>query len=124
MPEPQIKTMRLSECPKEAYPHGAIHWLTSQAANGAQELSMAITAIPPGGRNPLHRHPDCEEVLYVLSGEVDHVVEGAPNSVVAAGEAILIPRNLKHQAINRGAVEARLLVVFSSPQRRTIIEPQ
>ena len=30
----------------------------------------------PGGSNPAHRHPNCEEVLHVLEGDVEHYVEG------------------------------------------------
>ena len=122
MSNPQIKVMRTSEVQPESYAWGALHWLTSAATNGARELTLGHTVVEAGGRNPLHRHPNCEEVLYVLGGEIEHIVEGAPNMRMKAGEAILIPRNLKHQAINVGTGKAELLVAFSSAHRETIIE--
>ncbi len=122
MDEPIVAVMRLGEVPSEAYTSTDIHWLVSKKANGAQELTVGYTTIDPGGRNPLHRHPNCEEALYVIAGEIEHVVEGTPNVRMKAGEAILIPRNRKHQAINIGGAPARLLVAFSSPERETIVE--
>ena len=122
MSTPQIKVMRTTEVQAENYAWGALHWLTSASVNGARELTLGHTVVAAGGRNPLHRHPNCEEVLYVLAGEIEHVVEGTPNLRLKAGEAILIPRNLKHQAINVGSASAELLVAFSSAHRETIIE--
>ena len=122
MDEPRIAVMRRGEVPSEAYATTDIHWLVSKQTNNARELTLGFTTIEPGGNNPLHRHPNCEEALYVLSGEIEHIIEGTPNVRMKAGEAILVPRNLKHQAINRGAVPAELLVAFSSPERETVIE--
>ncbi|MCW8129056.1 MAG: cupin domain-containing protein [Planctomycetota bacterium] len=122
MTEPKIAPMRKGEAPAEKYAWGDIHWLASKTANGARELTLGSTVVEPGGRNPLHRHPNCEEVLYVVAGEIEHIVEGAPTVRMKAGEAILIPRNLKHQAINVGGVPAELLVAFSSAERETVIE--
>ena len=122
MNEPNVAAMRLAEVPREAYTGTNIHWLVSKKANGARELTLGYAAIEVGGRNPLHRHPNCEEALYVLSGEIEHVVEGTPNVRMKAGEAILVPRNAKHQAINTGATTAELLVAFSSAERETVIE--
>jgi len=119
---PKIAVMRKGEAPSEQYPWGDIHWLTSQSANGAAELTLGVTTVEPGGKNPLHRHPNCEEVLYVISGEIEHFVAGAPRVRMKAGECILIPRNLKHQAINIGQTPAELLVAFSSAERETVIE--
>lgn len=124
MSEPQIKPMRQGEAPCEKYAWGDIHWLTSKQANGARELTLGRTVVEPGGRNPLHRHPNCEEVLYVVAGEIEHYVEGTPRARMKAGEAILIPRNLRHQAINAGGDPAELLVAFSSAERETVIEKE
>lgn len=121
MSSPQIKVMRKSELKPEAYAWGALHWMTSAAVNGARELTLGHTTIAARGRNPLHRHPNCEEVLYVIAGEIDHVL-GAETMRMRSGEAILIPRNAKHQAINAGNSTAELLVAFSSAHRETIIE--
>jgi quercetin dioxygenase-like cupin family protein len=124
MNEPKVAVMRVGEVPGEAYTSTDIHWLVSKKTNGARELTLGYTTIEAGGRNPLHRHPNCEEALYVLAGEIEHIVEGTPNARMKAGEAILVPRNAKHQAINVGATTAELLVAFSSAERETIVEDE
>src|SRR5579871_5805882 len=124
MEEPIVAVMRRSEAPAEAYAWGEIHWLVSRSANGAREMTLGHTVIAPGERNALHRHPNCEETLYVVSGEIEHIVEGTPNARMKAGEAILIPRDRKHRAINVGSMPAELVVAFSSPVRETVIEEE
>ncbi len=120
--EPRIGVTRKGSVPVEKYPHGDIHWLVRARTNGARELTVGVTTLPVGDRSPLHRHPNCEEVTYLLSGEIDQVIEGSPNLRMKAGDTILIPRDLKHQAINAGDAPAELLVCFSTPQRQTILE--
>jgi quercetin dioxygenase-like cupin family protein len=124
MDEPLIAVMRRGDVPQEAYPGGEIHWLTSRKTNGARELTFGHTVIEVGQRNPLHRHPNCEEVLYVLSGEIEHYIEGTPKERMGPGDTILVPRNLIHQAVNVGASSAQLLVAFSSAERETVIIDQ
>jgi quercetin dioxygenase-like cupin family protein len=80
--------------------------------------------LPPGEGNPVHRHPNCEEALFLLNGEIEHFIKGAAQERVRlkAGEAILIPRDAIHNATNVGAGPAELLVSFSSADRMTILE--
>jgi quercetin dioxygenase-like cupin family protein len=122
MDEPLIAVMRIGEVPSEAYVGTDLHWLVSSKANGAKELTMGRVDIAPGERNPWHRHPNCEEALYVITGEIEHRIEGTPNVRINAGEAILVPRNLLHQAINVGDTTVELLVSFSSADRETVVE--
>ena len=122
MNEPTIRVTRAGEVPVEQYGQAKVQWLASKAANGARELMFGVTDIEVGGSSPMHRHPNCEEVLHLLEGEIDQVIEGGHRLRMAAGDTITIPRDLKHQAINVGDTPARMFVAFSSPERQTIIE--
>ena len=124
MDEPVLTVMRKGAVPREAYPGGEIHWLASRKTNGARELTFGHTVIDVGQHNPLHRHPNCEEVLYVHSGEIEHFIEGAPKLRMGAGDVILVPRDVVHQAVNIGDQPANLLVAFSSSERETVIIDQ
>jgi quercetin dioxygenase-like cupin family protein len=121
MDQPKIALTRMGNSPTENYGQATIHWLASKAASGARELTFGITSIQPGGGSPLHRHPNCEEVLHMLRGEIDQVVEGTENLRMKAGDTITIPKNVKHCAINVGTEPAEMIVVFSSPERQTIL---
>ena len=122
MDHPSLTPTRVGEVPTETYGQAHIHWLASKAASGARELTVGITTIEVGGGSPLHRHPNCEEVLHVLTGEIEKVIEGVPSFRMKPGDTITVPRNLKHRAFTIGNLPATMMVVFSSPQRETIVE--
>jgi len=109
------------DIPVEYVGNAEIRWLVNRKTCGADELTVGLTNMKPGGSNPLHRHPNCEEVLHLLNGEVDHYVEGGHKVHLKAGDTILIPRNKKHKAINTGDYTATWIVTFSSADRQTII---
>jgi quercetin dioxygenase-like cupin family protein len=109
---------------RESYPWGGIVWFASRAVGGAEELTLGLTTILPGLANPLHRHPNCEEALYVLRGEIDQVIEGRATARLKAGDAVLIPRNLKHRCLSAGPEPAELVIAFSSADRQTVLEPE
>jgi hypothetical protein len=76
--------------------------------------------MPPGGKNPLHIHPNCEEVLHLLEGTITHIVEDDQGQLInyemETGDTCVVPRGKKHQAINTGTHDARFysLYVFFS----------
>ena len=112
--------LRRGIAPRDEYPGGELHWLASRKASGAQELTVGYTLIEVGAHNPRHRHPNCEEVLYVLAGEIRHHIEGTADVQMTAGDCITVPRNRIHQAFNIGDRPAELLVSFSSADRETV----
>ena len=59
------------------------------------------------GQTPWERHPDADELLYVLDGAVDITLlaEGGPARVsVAAGSAFVVPRGLWHRQLAQKGV--------------------
>ena len=51
----------------EQYDWGTITWLDSAALTGGA-LTVGRVRIEAGASNPRHRHPNCEEALYLLAG--------------------------------------------------------
>ena len=58
----------------------------------------------------------------MLIGRIDQVVEGMADFHMQPGDTITVPRNLRHLAVNTGTAPAEMLVVFSSPERQTILK--
>jgi len=59
------------------------------------------------GQTPWERHPDADELLYVLEGavEITLLAEGGPAQVsVAAGSVFVVPRGLWHRQLARPSV--------------------
>jgi quercetin dioxygenase-like cupin family protein len=82
-------------------------------------MTAGLAKWDSGKGNVEHIHPNCEEIVFVLEGEVAHTL-GGQRTVLRAGDLIVIPRNTPHQVINTGKDVATTFIVFSSPDRRFV----
>ena len=101
----------------ESTPWGELNWLIGAEQTPGAEQTLGVVTINPGQRNPFHEHPNCEELLYVVSGSCEHRL-GDHLFQLAPGDVIRIPRGMPHWA--RCTSDAPLVAVisFSSPDRR------
>lgn len=97
---------------------GEISWLVGVRQMPGAEQTLGVVTIMQGQRNPLHSHPNCEELLYVMSGECDHKL-GDELYHLTPGSVIRIPRGVPHWAKCTSAEPLRTVVSFSDPDRRT-----
>ena len=68
------------------------------------------------GTSPWERHPDDDELLHVLEGEVEIIVmsdDGPTPTLVRAGSCFVVPRGLWH----RHHVPEKLLELYVTPGR-------
>jgi quercetin dioxygenase-like cupin family protein len=107
------------ELPAEKFEWGAIKWLCNGKLSPGAEQTLGVCHILPGQRNPLHYHPNCEELLYVLAGEGRHRLD---DDVVElrAGMTIRIPVGVRHNLENTGWEPLVTLITFSSGDRQTV----
>lgn len=101
---------------------GQLTWFASAAQGNCQELTVGRCILDPGQANPLHRHPNCTEILVVQEGHIMHTVEDGREVEMRSGDTITIPANLPHRARNVGQTPAILTIVFSSAHRETVGE--
>ena len=97
---------------------GQISWLVGSETMPGAEQTFGVVTIPPTNRNPLHLHPNCEELLYVLSGECEHKL-GDDLFHLTPGTVIRIPRGVPHWARCTSSEPLVAVISFSSPDRRT-----
>lgn len=97
---------------------GDLTWLVGAKQMAGSEQTLGVVSIRPGQRNPLHSHPNCEELLYVLSGECEHRL-GEETYNLGPGSVIRIPRGVAHFARCTSAGPLRAIICFSSPDRKT-----
>lgn len=97
---------------------GHLSWLVGATQMPGAEQTLGVVTIYPGKRNPLHAHPNCEELLYVVSGECDHKL-GDDLFHLTPGSVIRIPRGVPHWARCTSTEELVAVVSFSAPDRRT-----
>lgn len=103
----------------ELYTWGEVRWLHS-SENGSEKLTVGELIIAPGDQNHHHYHPNCEEVLYVVSGDVEHTFEGGKPVRLKAGMSVLIPPGMMHHTKCLSKEPARMLVAYSSPNHQVV----
>lgn len=97
---------------------GHLAWLIGEVETPGAEQTFGVVTIRPNQRNPLHLHPNCEELLYVISGECDHLL-GEVTYRLGPGSVIRIPRGVPHWARCTSAEPLTAVISFSAPDRRT-----
>lgn len=94
---------------------GALTWLASDELTGS-DVTVGRVVIKPAQSNPRHCHDTCEEVLYLLKGQLMHSF--ADESIeMTAGDTIVVPPGVMHNAINTGDTDADMIVAYSKGNR-------
>jgi putative monooxygenase len=78
---------------------------TAQSTSGF----MGVATIGPGERISEHYHPYSEEFIYCVRGVLDAQLDDK-STELKAGQALLIPINMRHRLVNPGSEEA--FIVF------------
>ena len=99
------------------FPWGRITWTASRKLGNSTAMTFGRVLMRAGMSNPLHRHPNCDEILHLLSGRIDHTL-GAESFLMEAGDTISIPAGVWHQARVLDS-DAEMVIAFSSADRET-----
>lgn len=105
--------------PLENFEWGTLKWLCNARLSPGALQTVGLCHIVPGGRNPVHYHPNCEEILYVLAGQGRHTLD-EQTVEVRTGSTLRIPAGVRHNLTNTGADTLVCLISFSSGTRETI----
>lgn len=107
----------------ETFEWGEISWRFDGTRTPGAAMSFGRMAIAPGAKNPLHTHPNCEEILYLVSGRILYSYDGKTVHL-GPGDAIRLPAGIRHDARNIGGETAVMVVCFSSPDRRLVVHEE
>ena len=80
--------------------------------------------ITPDSPPLMHTHPG-EEVICVLQGSLEYQIEGQPNIVAMAGEALTVPAGVVHSVRNVGSgigVELATYIVEKDRPLLTVVQ--
>ncbi|MGH9588759.1 MAG: cupin domain-containing protein [Terracidiphilus sp.] len=90
-------------------------WMANRGLTGST-LSMTRLIVTPGKSGEAHRHPNADEVIYLIKGKVE-VDVGAETFSLDATDALAIPGGLPHQIHNPGLEEAEMIISYSTGER-------
>ena len=103
----------------ESTDFGSVEWAARAGDPPGAEQTVGLAVFDAGKSNVEHVHSNCEEVVYVLEGEVEHTL-GAQRTVLRAGDLIVVPRGVAHRLLNSTDGPVRAYIVFSSAEREFV----
>ena len=108
-----------AQLPIQSFDWGTLQWLCNGELLPGTTQTVGICHLYTGKSNPLHFHPNCEEILHVLQGHGAHLL-GDQWVSVQPGSTVRIPIGMKHQLRNEGMEPLVTFIVFSSADRQTV----
>ncbi len=90
---------------------GGIHtWkVTAEETDGT--IAIFEDTVERGKTTPLHTHPESDELVYVLEGEILVYAEGNPRTI-GAGGVVFTPRGVPHAFVTTSE-RARILSIVT-----------
>jgi oxalate decarboxylase/phosphoglucose isomerase-like protein (cupin superfamily) len=96
---------------------GRLALTVAPEVNGAKRFSGGVVDLPPGQGHSRHNHPGAEEIIFVISGNGQQMVEtpeGVPEVMdVGPGMTVFVPESRFHSTLNTGSAPMQLFVVYS-----------
>lgn len=105
------KFMMSSQTPPEVLDWGKLRWMSNPPVTGAKSLTVIEVTIAPGKGHDFHKHPDQEEVIYVISGKVEQWLD-REKRILGPGDSVFIGAGVVHASFNVGDADAQLLAIL------------
>jgi quercetin dioxygenase-like cupin family protein len=86
--------------------------VVNQDHTGARKIILLSSEVPPGKVHLLHRHPNAEQIMYVLDGSCLALSEGEPVRL-SKGDAVFIAQGEWHGVRNDTDQPAVTLVIYA-----------
>ena len=97
---------------RQQHDWGSLGWCSRPADTSANQLVVIEVTLAPGGGHVFHKHPQREEVIYVIEGEVEQWREGEKRQMTP-GDSVFLPAGTVHASFNTGQSNAKLLAVLA-----------
>ena len=97
-------------------------WVTAKILcepklTGSTAMSAVSIFFAPGKGHARHNHPEAEQLIFVIAGEGEMMIEhmeGQPvTQKITAGDLVHIPKGAYHSTFNTGWEPIRILAVYS-----------
>ncbi|WP_425624624.1 cupin domain-containing protein [Agrobacterium radiobacter] len=88
------------------------HWDPHIIADYNENDVMVVKFL---GEYPFHKHDATDDFFYVLEGEMEMDIEGAPARIIKAGELFVVPKGVVHRPRARSEVKVLLIEPKGEP---------
>jgi oxalate decarboxylase/phosphoglucose isomerase-like protein (cupin superfamily) len=108
--------------PTQTFDWGAIKWFVTPELTEGAGITFGEVVLQPGRGHDRHNHPESEEILYVLSGEGEQVLDDREPFEVKPGDTIYVPTGVFHSTRNTGWEPMRLLALYNPGGPEKVLE--
>ena len=105
------KFVTAAEAPRENLDWGVLGWLASPNTTQAKDLTVIEVELLPGLGHNFHKHPQQEEVIYVIDGEIEQWL-GHESMTLQTGDSVFIGADVVHASFNVSKKNAKLLAIL------------
>ncbi|MFB4294180.1 cupin domain-containing protein [Nonomuraea sp. ATR24] len=99
--------------PTMTFGWGAIKWFVTPSLVPGAASTLGEVVVNPGEGHARHNHPDAEEVIYVISGEAEQMVDDGDPFPIREGDTVHIPMGVFHSTYNTTWRPLRLIVTYT-----------
>ncbi len=99
------------EAKREELEWGSLGWFSSPDASGAKNLVVVEVTLNPSRGHNFHKHPNQEELIYVIDGEIEQWI-GQQKRRLGPGDSAFIGADVVHASFNAGDSNAKLLAIL------------
>ena len=99
------------EAVRENLDWGSLAWCCRPEGIGAQQLVVIEVTLTPGGGHAFHKHPEQEEVIYVVEGQVEQWLDRQKRTM-HPGDSVFLPAGVVHASFNTSPKDAKLLAIL------------
>jgi len=105
------KFISKTDVKREQLDWGALGWFSSPEASNSKDLVVLEVSLSPGGGHNFHKHPQQEEVIYVIEGEIEQWLD-LNKQTLGPGDSVFIGSDVVHASFNVSNVKAKLLAIL------------
>lgn len=105
------KFVMKNETPREQLDWGSLGWLCHPPATNNKSLTVLDVELKPGLGHDFHRHPDQEEMIVCVKGQVEQWIE-KEKRILGPGDSVYIDANVVHASFNVGSEPANVIAIL------------
>ena len=85
-----------------------------QVLETGPHTQVVMMSIPPGGEIGEEVHPDNDQVLYLIDGAGQVILDGQASDF-NSGDLVLVPAGTKHNFITSDGTDMKIITMYSPP---------
>ena len=118
------KFLPSGEVERDTLDWGQMGWLSRPSTTGAGKLAVIDVTLNPGKGHNFHKHPDQEEVIYLIDGKIEQWIEEEKRELVP-GDSVFIAADVVHASFNIGSGPVKLIAILgpcSGPEGYALVD--